>query len=312
VKFAEQPASTRWAALKHQGSKLAEVWFKPEGEPLALVFRIPQITFQSSPIGPHLTLENLLKSVGIASAEVASWRHGGVCRAAQDGAPGELKEPLLAPASELDYLEVHVTLRPPPQELAPAETAAPDFSSTREQDLEARWNSILGLEASIDGLRIAMEGVRVELETAWKKPLTPEERLHALRADVHQLNKAKTRVPFALPKVREFVHRATWVMGTPERKVLGEAFKNHLEQHVPLPEMDRLPDHLESLLKERQVLSAQGVAVQQECRAIASEMHNALTRLQNNAAINKRRHRAGRTGGKFFKDIRRLTMGNEQ
>src|ERR1700737_4379522 len=70
VNFSEQPPSKQWAALKFRGEKLAEVWFKPEAEPLALLFRIPQNSFQNSGMGPRLTTENLLKAVAIATDEV--------------------------------------------------------------------------------------------------------------------------------------------------------------------------------------------------------------------------------------------------
>src|SRR5262249_23740126 len=89
----------------------------------------------------------------------------------------------------------------------------PDVGSAQWQDFEARWNAILALEGSIDTLRLTIESARVELENAWNKSLTPEEKLNALRADIAQLQKAKNRVHFTLPKVREFVHRATWAMG---------------------------------------------------------------------------------------------------
>jgi hypothetical protein len=40
-----------------------------------------------------------------------------------------------------------------------------------------------------------------------------------------------------MPKVKEFIHRATWAMGTPERKKLEEFFKDHIRPHVPLAQM---------------------------------------------------------------------------
>ena len=51
VNFSEQPPSKQWAALKYRGEKFAEVWFKPEGQPLALTFRIPQASFQIPGMG---------------------------------------------------------------------------------------------------------------------------------------------------------------------------------------------------------------------------------------------------------------------
>ena len=99
-----------------------------------------------------------------------------------------------------------------------------------------------------------------------------------------QWNKAKSRVHYALPKVREFIHRATWAMGTPERKKLDELFKNHIGPHIPFPQMDKVQEQLENLRKDRQVLSAHGVAVYQECKSISAEVQGCLRRLQSNAA----------------------------
>src|SRR6266404_5133616 len=53
VNFSEQPASQQWATLKFRGEKFAEVWFKPEGDPLALQFRIPQNSFQIPGMAPR-------------------------------------------------------------------------------------------------------------------------------------------------------------------------------------------------------------------------------------------------------------------
>ena len=136
------------------------------------------------------------------------------------------------------------------------------------QALEAIWKTILGLEASIDTSRLGMESLRSEMESAYKQTLTVEDKLHALQADVAQWNKAKSRVHYALPKVREFVHRATFALAVPERKRLDEIYRNHIEPRVPLPDLDQLREQLEHLQKDRQVLFAQGNAVYQECRGI--------------------------------------------
>lgn len=169
------------------------------------------------------------------------------------------------------------------------------------QALEALWKAILGLEASIDASRLSTEGLRGEMEAAFRKPLAVEEKLHALQADVAQWNKAKTRIQFALPKAREFIHRATWALAVPERKRLEEIIKNHVEPRVPLPEVDKVREQLEHLQKDRQVLFAQGNAVAQECRGILAEIQRALSTLQRNAADNAKRKRdAKRQKGKHF------------
>jgi hypothetical protein len=186
-----------------------------------------------------------------------------------------------------------------------------EAASAQWQDFEARWNAILALEGSIDTLRLTIESARVELENAWNKSLTPEEKLNALRADIAQLQKAKNRVHFTLPKVREFIHRATWAMGVPERKALQELFENP-DGAAAIPEPHKLSEQLEILLKNRQVLAAQGAAIHQECKNVSMDIQGALRTLQNNAAANGQRKRdANRAGGKFFKDVRRWSMGGK-
>jgi hypothetical protein len=309
VNFSEQPPSKQWLALGYKGEKFAEVWFKPEGEPFGLTFRIPKRSFQTPGMDERLTTENLLKAVGLAAEEVDACRHGDISQSGMDGLEPELRQPLPPPPPDVSHLDIHVRLKAPSQVLTPNESSAPIGPAPNWQDLDARWNAILGVEASIDALRLTMESVRMELEAAWSRTLTPEEKLHALRADVVQWHKAKNRIHHALPKLREFVHRATWAMGAPERKELEEFFKN-VGPDMPLPEMDRVPDELESLLKSRQILSAQGVVVFQECKSISADIDGALRTLKNNAAVNAMRKRdANRAGGKFFKDVRRWSMG---
>jgi hypothetical protein len=175
------------------------------------------------------------------------------------------------------------------------------------QALEALWKTILGLEVSIETLRLGADGLRAEMEAAFKKSLALEEKVNALQADVVQWTKAKNRIHYALPKAREFVHRATWATAAPERKRLEELFKNHIEPRVPLPQtdegtapgMDEVREQLEHLQKQRQVLFAQGTSVSQECRGILAEVQRTLGTLQRNAAdIARKKRSAAREKGK--------------
>jgi hypothetical protein len=177
------------------------------------------------------------------------------------------------------------------------ESAEPEMPPAKWQELEPRWKVVLGLEASVDTLRISMEGVRTEMEASLRRVLTAEEKLNALSADVTQWNKAKSRVHYALPKAGEYVHRAVWAKGTPERKKLDEFFKNPIGAHLPVPEVDRVLEELEVWRKEMQVLSTQGAAVYQECKGICADVDGALKRLQTNAARRPARKR-GATGAK--------------
>src|SRR5262249_1842382 len=149
---------------------------------------------------------------------------------------------------DVTHLTIHVGLKPPPQAVVPNKSGEQEIPEAKCQDLEARWNAILGLEATIDTLRISMEGLRAEMEGSSSKMLTADEKLNALNAAVAQWNKAKSRVLYALPKVREFIHRATWAKGAPERKKLEELFENHIRPRIPFPQMDKVSEQLENLL----------------------------------------------------------------
>ncbi len=301
MNFSEQPPSKQWAALKYGGELIAEVWFKPEGEPLGLTFRIPQTSFQIPGMAHLLTTENLLKAVSLKTEEVESWRHGDVSHPGMNGDNPELSQPLRPPPPDVSHLTVYVRLSPPPQAVAPKESSEAEDLSEKWQYLVARWNAILALEATIDISRQRMENLRTEMETAARKMLTAEEKVHALNADVAQWNKAKSRVHYSVPKAREFIHRATWAKGVPERKQLEELFKDGNQPHLSSAQMDKVREQLENLLKDRQVLSAQGVAVNQECQGILADIQGALRTLQSNAAANVRKNlAASRKKGKFI------------
>src|SRR5262249_33637793 len=301
VNFSEQPPSKQWAALKYRGENLAEVWFKPEGEPFALTFRIPRESFQIPGMGQQLTIENLLKAVAVATEEVESWRPGDVSHSGMDGSNPELRNPLPPPPQDVTHLEISVRLKPPPQAAAGNDSGELEIPEEKWQDLEARWKAILGLEVALDSLRISMEGLRAEMEASTKKTLTTEEKVHALRADVAQWDNTKKRVHHALPKLREIIHRSIWAMGSAERKRLEDLYKNHIRPKVPFPQLDKVLEQLESLQKDRQVLSAHGTTVYNECKSIAAAVQGALRTLQSNAAANANKKK-GATGakGKFF------------
>jgi hypothetical protein len=301
VSFSEQPPSKQWAALTYRGEKFAEVWFKPDGEPFSLMFRIPQSSFQIPGMDQRLTTENLLKAVGIKAQEVESWRHEGASHAGMNESDAELRHLLPPPLEGVTHLNLYVSLKPPPQTVAPKESGEPEIPEAKWQDLEGRWKAILTLEASMDSSRISMEGLRAEMEASSRKTLTPDEKEHALNADVAQWKKAKSRVHYALPKVKEFIHRSTWALGAPERKKLEDVFKNHIRPRIPFPQMDKVAEQLDNFLKDRQVLSAHGVSVYQECKSISADVQGALRTLQSNAAAKAAKKR-GATGakGKFF------------
>jgi hypothetical protein len=247
-----------------------------------------------------LTIESLLQAAATSTDDVESWCVDDAFHAKTDGADPELSRPLPPPTDE-GHLTIYVHLKSPASSAVHTEGGDQEVSPETWQALEAIWRSILGLETSIDTLRLSMESLRVEMEAAFRKSLVVEEKVHALQADVLQWTKAKNRIHFVLPKVREFIHRATWAPAIPERRRLEGIVETHIQPRVPLPEMDQVRDQLGHLQKDRQVLFAQGNSVYQEGRGFLLEIQRALSTLQRNAADRARAKRsAGREKGKHL------------
>ncbi len=323
MNFSDQPPSKQWSALKFRGETIAEVWFKPDDNPFALLLRIPQATFQIPGIDRRLTIENLLKGIGVAAGAVESWRdvdtdEPGGTELAHPLAPPppdathrnlfvSLKQPQTAPAEERHPPEATEIDEGPPADVPPTDESHPGevppsnagdpadvpvIDEAMWQFLEARWTAILGLEAGVDNLRLSMEGLRAEMDAAARKTLPLDIKANALSADVAQWTKAKNRLHFAAPKVREFIHRATWATGTPERKKLTEFVEAHIQPRVPFSRVDEVLTQFEGLLKDRQMLYGQGMTANQECKSLVAECQAALRTMQSNAAAN-----ASRKGG---------------
>ena len=297
MSFSEHPPSKQWAALKFRGEIFAEVWFKPREDPLVLTFRIPKESFQIPGMAQQLTIENLLKAVAVTPAEVESWRQGDLCYSGQDGSSPDFKSALPPPAQHATHLDIDVRIKAAPESVASNENKERAASSAKWQDFETRWKSILALEATIETLRISMEGLLTEVESLSKKPLTMEEKTYAPRADVAHLNKARNRVHIALPKIKDFIHRSVWATGSPERKRLEEIHDEHVQSHLASAEIDEVLKQLEGLRKDRQVLSAQGKTIYQECKGISAELQTVLRTLHGNAVnAQKKKGAAGSKG----------------
>ena len=91
----------------------------------------------------------------------------------------------------------------PSEQLPSNESAAADNKGAEPgvlleqwQALDAIWKAILGMEVSIDSLRLNMDSLRAEMEAAFKKPLSVEEKVHALQADVAQSLNKRTPLSF--------------------------------------------------------------------------------------------------------------------
>lgn len=283
MSVAEQSVSSDWVTLTHDGEAIAEAWSMPEGGRVTLVFLVPRE--RREPV----TLETLISAAKVSKDTVESWRLGD----GSDGTPIELDQPLPPPPTDDDQLTVYVTLKP---------KAVDEVSPEKWQATEALWKTILGLEAAIDASRLGMDSLRSEMDSSLKKQLSVDEKTNALQNDVTQWSKAKTRIQHALPKMREFVHRATFALAAPERKRFDDIVKNHIEPRIPFPEVDRLREQLEHLQKDRQILLAQGNAVNHECRGILGEAQRTLSTLQRNAADRaaKKRSNARSNKGKLM------------
>jgi hypothetical protein len=289
VNFSELPPSKQWAALKYRGEKFAEVWFKPEGEPFVVAFQIPRASFQLPDIGQQLTLENLLKAVGIAPEEIESWRQDDVSYSGAHGSNPLFHAALNPPSLQVGYLGLYVHVKPPVE-----------ITPTKWHDLETRWRAILTSEATMETLRISMESLLAEIESMAKKPLTMEEKTYAPRADVALWNKAKSRVHNAVPKMKDYIHRSVWAMGAPERKRLEELYNDCIRPQIPFPHVDEIMKQLEELRKDRQVLSAHGKTIYQECKGISAELQTAMRTLHHNAVSAQKKKEAASAKGRRF------------
>ena len=290
MNFAEQPPSERWAALKHRGQAIAGVWFKPEGEPSALLIRIPRTSFELPRIAEQLTPLQLLRAVGLSADEIESWHRDDD----SDSSP-ELDRPLASPPEEAVHLDLRFTLKSPAPATIPEVSAGAMIPEETWQYLEGRWEAILNVESSVNAMRLSAESLRIEMESSARKTLVLEEKANALSADMVFWNKAKNRIRFAVPKLREFIHRATWAAGAAERKQVEEYVLGHVRPRISMPEPDRVVALFDSLLKNRQVLAAQGVLVAQEGRSILNEVEGALRTLLRNSASNAAKKK-GSTG----------------
>ena len=288
---AEPVPSDEWAAVEHLWEDVAEAWFRPDPAGPTYRFRVPRDRLDTADTGRRLTVETLLEVASIPKDQVESWHLGDA--SGPEAAP-ELSHLLPPPPPDATHLTVYVRLKPPGPAGGGDESDPQDVPPEKWQALEALWRSVLGLEVSIDTLRLSMESLRAEMEAAFKKPLTVEDKLHALQADVAVWTKAKSRIHYALPKVREYIHRATWAAAVPERKALEEVHEHHIEPRVPLPGLDHVRERLEHLQKDRQVLFGQGNVVYQEGRGILAEIQRALSTLQRNAADRARKEREAR------------------
>jgi hypothetical protein len=296
VEFAERAPSDDWTALSLAGEEIAEAWFKPEGEASTLLVRVPRSRFETEDITQLLTLEDLLRAAAIPSACVDLWQVGEESHLGLGGANPELKRLLPPPSADATHLTIRIRLKG-----ASGEGTEGDISPEQWQALEAKWKAILGVEASIEGLRHGLDSLRVEMESEFRKSLNVEHKVHALQADVANWTRAKSRVHYALPKAREFIHRAVWALGVPERKRLEEVHRAHIEPRIPFAGLDQVRVELDHLQKDRQVLASVGAAVSQECRGILSEIRQSLSTLQRNAVENSRRKRSSaKEKGKHF------------
>jgi hypothetical protein len=278
-----------WVPLDHIWGDIAEGWFKPDGGQGAFLFRVPRERIETADAGPGVTIEALLDAAFIPKEQVESWRVEGALSADSD-----LGEPLPSPPAGSTHTTVYVVMKQAaPAQTGPDADAMDDIPLETWQAIESCWKTIVGLETTIDTLRLSMGGLASEMDNAFKKPLATEEKLNANQADVAQWTRAKSRITYALPKVREFVHRATWATAAAERKRLGEIVESHIEPRVPFAELAEVRIQMDHLLKDRQVLLAQGNAVSQECRGILGEVQRAIATLQRNALEKARQKRRG-------------------
>lgn len=294
--FYQQPPSKQWGILKFRGTPFAEVWFKPDENPTALVLRIPQESYRNLELSRLLTMRNLLRALTITPEAVTSWVSQNLEESISGSVGTDLDNPLPCPPVTIPHLLITIQMKEEVPGEERSNPASSENSLARWQELQKRWNSIQMLEAKIDSLRQSVESGRIELDTQAKRNLTPEEKVHALSSDISQWTKAKSRAHHALPRARDFVQRATWAMVTPERKALDEILDEQKQPFLDGIQLEELALQVENLMKDRQTLAAQGVTVSQECKNMSNEIRTALTTLQNNAATRARQKKNSTRG----------------
>jgi hypothetical protein len=300
VKLEDIPPSTQWAALKVNRIKFAEVWFKPEGSARSLIVRLPRQSFETPGLQHLLVIDQLLKAINIAPDTVATWHLTTDPVSPLDAYVVDRTQLLPMLPDGIAHLLIHVEVATTLPEQSATSLPASADKAARWEMLESRWNTILGIEATIDSMRLRMESLRGELEAASNKSMSADEKLHAANADVAQWNKAKSRAKFVLPKVKEYIHRATWVLGTHERKMLAELFKHDAQVELEKLDLSDLHNQLENLLKDRQILSAQGTTAYQEGKAGCDDVQRSLRTLQTNAQANAVKKRAATRAKNYF------------
>ncbi len=138
-------------------------------------------------------------------------------------------------------------------EQVPRESGGQEIPPEKWQALEVLWKTILGLEASIDSSRLSMDGLRGEMEAAFKKALTVEEKLNACKPTWP--SGTRPRAASITPSRKcEFIHRAHLVSGCSRTEEARGDLQEPRRAADPLPGLDQVREQLEHLQKDRQVL----------------------------------------------------------
>jgi hypothetical protein len=151
---------------------------------------------------------------------------------------------------------------------------------TMWQELEARWKAVLHLEITIDNLRISSKDLLAKMAVLLQRTLPAEEKANYPAADLVQWIKAQTRVHFTLPKLKDFIRRATCATDTPQRTRFHEFFESADGFSTSAREMDHILEELEGMRKRLEVLSTRGWTVCSEGQSVSADLQGALKRLR--------------------------------
>ena len=275
--FSKRAPSTKWTTLTYEGAVVAQVWFKPEGNPVGLQFLMPTRAFQLPDLENHLTMANLLKTVQIELKEIQSWTCSGIVHEGMNGTNPDFNKRIGPSSNSSDPVPIDVLLN---------SGHASEITPEQWNDLASRWDKIALLESEISRIRTEAERLCAKLDSLWNTTLTLEDK-YASRLDIAKWEEAKKRIPHLRPELIGFLKSwnsiAAASIETKSRFV--ELIKTRNSSFSQM-EMSNALNELESIRKNRQVWISRGNDLCNLAQGVMSRAQVVLGQLKSSAKAN--------------------------